>query len=111
MRYIHLNPLRAKLVESFAALDRYRWCGHSVLMGRVKNDWQDRNYVLKWFGQKEREAKKAYRNYVQKGINEGRRPELVGGGLIRSLGGWSQVKALRRSAERELSDERILGNG
>ncbi len=111
VRYIHLNPLRAKLVESLAALDRYRWCGHSVLMGRVKNDWQDRNYVLKWFGQKESEAKKAYRNYVQKGINEGRRPELVGGGLIRSLGGWSQVKALRRSAERELSDDRILGNG
>ena len=40
VRYIHLNPLRAKLVESLAKLDRYRWCGHSVLMGRVKNNWQ-----------------------------------------------------------------------
>ncbi len=36
VHYIHLNPLRAKLVKSLAALDRYRWCGHSVLMGRVK---------------------------------------------------------------------------
>ncbi len=36
VRYIHLNPLRAKLVKSLAALGRYRWCGHSVLMGRVK---------------------------------------------------------------------------
>jgi hypothetical protein len=36
---------------------------------------------------------------------------LVGGGLIRSLGGWSAVKALRRSGDRELSDERILGSG
>ena len=111
VRYIHLNPLRAKLVKNFAELDRYRWCGHSVLMGRVKNDWQDRNYVLRWFGQNQREAKKAYRNYVQEGINEGRRPELVGGGLIRSLGGWSQVKALRRLGVRELCDERILGSG
>ena len=34
VRYIHLNLLRAKLVESLARLDRYRWCGHSVLMGR-----------------------------------------------------------------------------
>ena len=83
VRYIHLNPLRAKLVKSLAALDRYRWCGHSVLMGRVKNDWQDRNYVLRQFGQKEKEAKKSYRNYVQKGVNKGRRPELVGGELIR----------------------------
>ena len=111
VRYIHLNPLRAKLVKSLDKLDRYRWSGHGVLMGRGNNEWQDRDYVLKWFGKKEAEAKKAYRNYVKKGIDEGRRPELVGGGLIRSLGGWSVVKALRRSGNRELSDDRILGSG
>lgn len=66
---------------------------------------------MKWFGKKEGEAKNAYRNYVEKGIAKGRRPELVGGGLIRSLGGWSAVKALRRSGDRELSDGRILGRG
>ena len=49
VRYIHLNPLRAKLMDNIAKLDRYRYCGHSVLMGRVKNDWQDQDYVLKWF--------------------------------------------------------------
>ena len=80
-------------------------------MGKVTNDWQDRDYVLKWFGKKEGAAKRAYRDYVKKGIDQGRRPELVGGGLIRSLGGWSAVKALRRSGDRELSDERILGSG
>jgi len=111
VRYIHLNPLRAKLVESLAQLDRYRWCGHGVVMGKIENEWQDRGYVLKWFGQKEAAAKKAYRSYVQKGIDEGRRPELVGGGLIRSLGGWSAVKAMRRAGDRELSDDRILGSG
>jgi REP element-mobilizing transposase RayT len=111
VRYIHLNPLRAKLIKSLAQLDRYRWSGHGVLMGKVKNDWQNRDYVLKWFGKKQGEAKSAYRNYVKKGIDQGRRPELVGGGLIRSLGGWSAVKAMRRSGERELSDDRILGNG
>jgi len=111
VRYIHLNPLRAKLVKSLSQLDRYRWSGHSVLMGKVENDWQDRDYVLKWFGKTEGQAKDAYRNYVKKAIGEGRRPELVGGGLIRSLGGWSAVKAMRRSGERELSDDRILGSG
>jgi len=111
VRYIHLNPLRAKLVKSLEKLDRYRWSGHGALMGKVKNEWQDRDYVLKWFGKKEGEAIKNYRNYVKKGIDQGRRPELVGGGLIRSLGGWSAVKALRRSGDRELSDDRILGSG
>jgi REP element-mobilizing transposase RayT len=111
VRYIHLNPLRADLVKSLAELDRYRWSGHSVLMGKIKNDWQDRDYILKWFDKKEGQARIAYRNYVKKAIAEGRRPELVGEGLIRSQGGWSAVKAMRRSGERELSDDRILGNG
>jgi putative transposase len=111
VRYIHLNPLRVGLVDSLAKLDRCRYCGHSVLMGRVNNDWQDRDYVLKWFGSKEGEAKRAYRQFVKKGIDQGRRPDLVGGGLIRSQGGWSAVKAMRRLGVREKSDERILGSG
>ena len=36
---------------------------------------------------------------------------MVGGGLIRSQGGWSAVKAIRRLGVREKSDERILGSG
>jgi hypothetical protein len=40
----------------------------------------------------------------------GRRPELVGGGLARSLGGWSEVLALRGRGEKSRSDQRILGN-
>jgi len=80
-------------------------------MGKVKSEWQDRDYVLKWFGKTESDAKGEYRSYVKKGIGQGRRPELVGGGLIRSLGGWSAVKALRRAGGRELSDDRILGSG
>lgn len=111
VRYIHLNPLRVGLVDSLTKLDRYRYCGHSVLMGRVNNDWQDRDYVLKWFGSKEGEAKRVCRQFVKKGIDRGRRPDLVGGGLIRSQGGWSAVKAMRRLGVREKSDERILGSG
>ncbi len=111
VRYIHLNPLRTELVKNLSELDRYRWCGHAVLMGRVRAAWQDRDYVLRWFGQVEGPARKAYRRYVEEGIEEGRRPELVGGGLIRSMGGWSQVISMRSLGHRELSDERILGSG
>jgi DnaJ-class molecular chaperone len=32
-------------------------------------------------------ARKAYRSYVEAGVEQGKRPELVGGGLTRSLGG------------------------
>jgi len=111
VRYIHLNPIRAKVVKTMSELDRYRWCGHSVVMGRMKHEWQDRDYVLSWFGEKEGEARRAYRQYVEEGVGQGRRPELVGGGLIRSMGGWSQVLSMRRHNERVLTDERILGSG
>ena len=48
---------------------------------------------------------------MEEGAAAGRRPELVGGGLVRSLGGWSEVKSLRTRGERLPSDERILGRG
>ncbi len=111
VRYIHLNPLRAGAVKGLAELDIYKFSGHSVLMGKARNEWQDRDYVLNWFGKKEGEAKRAYREFVKGGIAEGNRPELVGGGLIRSLGGWSEVLSMRKRGVRELTDERILGSG
>ena len=111
IRYIHLNPLRAKFVKNMSELNRYRWCGHAVVMGTVKNEWQDRDYVLKWFEKKQGAAKRAYQKYMIEGIEQGRRPDLVGGGLIRSMGGWSEVISMRKLGIKELSDERILGSG
>jgi hypothetical protein len=111
VRYIHLNPLRAGLVDTMKKLDWYRWSGHAFVVGRRQNQWQAVDYVLGWFGDSPTLAKKHYRQFVQSGIDQGRQPHLVGGGLIRSMGGWSEVKALRRIGERELSDDRILGSG
>ena len=80
-------------------------------MGKIKRDFQDTDYILRLFGEKVSAARKAYRVYVKKGIAQGRRPELVGGGLIRSAGGWSVIKAMRRVQDHMKSDERILGDG
>jgi len=99
------------LVGDLKGLERYPYCGHGVILGTIKNDWQDRDEVLAQFGTWEGEAKGAYRRYVEEGVALGRRPELVGGGLVRSLGGWSEVKSLRQRGAKELSDERILGSG
>jgi len=110
VRYIHLNPLRAKIVVSLKELDRYSYCGHSALMGKKKRKWQDVEYALGFFGRRLGEARKGYASYVKEGMALGRRPELVGGGLIRSLGGWDTVKKMRlRGQDRIKSDQRILG--
>jgi len=80
--FYEVGPQVVKNRKNFEDPNRYKCCGHSVLMGRVKNNRQNRDYVLKWFGSKEDEAKKAYL-------------QLVKSGLIMSRGGWSSVKALR----------------
>ena len=109
VRYIHLNLLRARIVKDFTGLNRSPWSGHSALMGRVERKWQETEYVLSFFGER-RAGRKNYRKYVEDGIELGRRPELVGGGLIRSLGGWSEVLSLRERGQRHAFDQRILGD-
>jgi hypothetical protein len=109
VRYIHLNLLRAGLVKDIIELSHTPWSGHSALVGKVKRKWQDIDYVLSFFGQN-RYRRRNYQRYVQKGAALGRRPELVGGGLVRSLGGWSEVLALRSRGEKHRSDQRILGD-
>ena len=110
VRYIHLNLLRAGLVKDLKELNRSFWSGHSALVGKVKREWQNTEYVLSFFDGPDN-ARKNYSQYVKEGIDQGRRPELVGGGLIRSMGGWSAVLASRRRGEREVADQRILGDG
>lgn len=38
VRYIHLNPLRAGIVDGLQALNEYGYCGHSALMGKSRNE-------------------------------------------------------------------------
>ncbi len=111
VRYIHLNPLRAGLVAALRELDRFPWCGHITIVGRTPRPWQNRRTVLAWFGPTEARAVRAYGEYMKDGIPLGRRPDLVGGGLVRSAGGWAEVRAMRQRRDRMAADPRILGNG
>jgi putative transposase len=110
-RYVHLNPLRAKLATDIKELGNYPYSGHSVLLGRVTAEWQNRKYILGLFGDKVSVARGQYLEFVKKGIAAGKRQDLTGGGLVRSVGGWSAVKALRKSGAFQKGDERILGDG
>ena len=111
VRYIHLNLLRAGVVKDLRELNDCPWSGHLALLRNIDGrEWQNRDYVLSYFGGGRR-GRRNYLRFVEEGISLGRRPELVGGGLVRSLGGWSSVIALRRRGEKQVSDERILGDG
>lgn len=111
VRYIHLNPLRAKIVRDMKGLSNYRWSGHSVIMGKSKAEWQSSGEILEYFGKNKFEAVKKYEEFVEEAKSMPKREDLTGGGLIRSAGGWKEVLNLRRSKEKWLADERILGEG
>ena len=172
IRYIHLNPLRAKLVEDLKALDKYPWTGHSAILGRCKNPLvpappskesfsaeggfsfslssgkgkkkedpsnpvnpvcpvepgslpgcstgvkENRPLaektiedVLLYFGGTHKVARRRYRQFVKNGIDQGKRPEFQGGGLVRSAGGNKADLLGRKKEEREKGDARILGSG
>jgi hypothetical protein len=79
-------------------------------MNKTEQPWQNIEYVLGLFSDRKREARKRYREFVEKGILEGRRPDLVGGGLLRSTGGWMGLRGFRKAGIRVKGDERILGD-
>ena len=110
VRYIHLNPVRGGMVQTLDELKSYKYCGHSSLMGKVKREWQDIDYVLGYFGKSKTEARKEYESFVKDGVIQGRRKELTGGGLIRSLGGWTEARDALKGGVHIMSDERILGD-
>ena len=78
VRYIHLNPIRAGLVETINDLDRYPWSGHTVLMGYRKMDGQVVDEVLHYFGRGVSRARIKYRDFMEDGLQVGRRDDLVG---------------------------------
>ena len=111
VRYIHLNPLRARLVGDIAALNDYPYSGHGSIMGKQENEWQTTDSILEIFGSNLSQARHNYHEYVADGATLGNQPGLTGGGLIRSAGGWSGVQQLRKAGSFQKSDERILGDG
>lgn len=110
-RYIHLNPLRAGVVSDIKSLDVYPFSGHAVLMANRSVEWQTTEPILRMFHARERTARSKYLNFVMEGIAAGKRPELVGGGLIRSAGGWKAARDNFKGEMRIKGDERILGSG
>jgi putative transposase len=111
IRYIHLNPLRARLVWDMTTLDDFPYAGHGAIIGKQETEWQATDTILALFGSNLPQARHNYREYIVDGQKSGRQPGLTRGGLIRSAGGWASVQQLRKAGSFQKSDERILGDG
>ena len=108
VRYIHLNPLRAGLVGDVEGLDVFPWSGHAVIVGNRVQEGQGVDEVLGRFGSGVREARRRYGEFMRAGVGQGRRKDLVGGGLRRSLAESGDGLG---GKEKQAYDERVLGGG
>ena len=77
VRYIHLNPVRAGLVEE--PLD-YPWSGHRAYLGKEHVPWLSSDGVLSQFDDRLGIARRRYRAFVRGGNKEGYREDFHSGG-------------------------------
>jgi putative transposase len=110
VRYIHLNPVRAGVINSLAELDAYPWTGHSALMGNTVCSWLAGQEVMNHFADQANPPTLSYRAFIAAGIS-GPGPNLSGGGLVRSYNNWEAIAKLRKEHISCIGDERILGSG
>ena len=62
IRYIHLNPLRAGLVD---AIDDYPWCSHRAYLSGNAPPWLTLDWALSAFGESLHDARRRYARFVQ----------------------------------------------
>jgi putative transposase len=68
-RYVVLNPLRARVVDS---LDQWPWSSHRYLMGEYDApDWLETDWLLARFGATRGEAVSRYQKFVMAGVGLG----------------------------------------
>ena len=91
-RYIHLNPVRARMV---AQPQEYAWSSYQdYLSAKPGPEWLDTRTVLAEIGQNVKNARAAYRRFVEKGTEEPSPLESVVGGML--LGSTDWVERMRK---------------
>jgi REP element-mobilizing transposase RayT len=78
VRYVHLNPVRARVVTS---AEEYPWTGHKAYCGEEIIPWLCTDMTLKMLSAKRNKAIHAYMALVRDGTMGGRRREFHGEGI------------------------------
>ena len=77
VRYLHLNPVRASMVET---PEEYPWSSHGAYLGKELLPWLTTDQVLEQFGKSSVTARTAYERFVWDGLGEAHRPDFCGRG-------------------------------
>ena len=97
--YIHLNPVRAGLVEEPI---NYRWSSYRLCVREDKGDLVDRDFLWAQFSNKKTIARKEYERFVMSRIGQGHREDFYDLKDQRFLGQEQFVEDLHRTLSEEL---------
>ena len=104
IRYVHLNPLRAGLVEH---PDEDRWSSHRAYAAMdPRPGWLDTRFVLQDFGEDQAEQVRAYRAFIEDGMESTARSAVFSGDE------WSEVarEAWRNTGNDVAVSDPIVGS-
>lgn len=93
VRYIHLNPIRAKIVQK---LDEYPYSGHRHYAGSGVSEVLEPSRVLDMLG-----GRAGYRRFIQDGLTEGHREEYYQVVDQRFLGDEGFTEKLKSKSDEE----------
>jgi len=107
IRYIHLNPVRAKVVTD---PDGYPWTGHLGYLGKAKDGLVDEDFVLGQFGRRKSLARRKYREFVMErldGEHEGKYYEVKDQRYLGEESFIDRIEGQKREAENAVYDVSI----
>ena len=112
-RYIHLNPVRAKMAET---PEEYDWSSYKYYIGRKKApEWLFREFILGYFGKNISSAQKGYKKFVSSLVKkeyDSPLEDVFGSVFLGSPDFIEQIKTRYlsdRKPDKELSALRQLG--
>jgi putative transposase len=108
VRYIHLNPVRAKIVKD---PEKYLWSGHRAYMGQGTLPWLTTEWVLLQFSRRLKTARTKYREFIKYGMDEGHRQEFhVGTSGGRILGDDAVYMKTKQTERKTVPLEDIIAS-
>jgi putative transposase len=104
IRYIHLNPVRAMMVDDPL---QYRWSSHQAYLMKQEFTWLTSDNCLKMFGESRHEAMEAFHHFVLLGIGRDDGIDFkkgISGGI---LGEDAFIEKMQEEIEGSLNNETL----
>ncbi|MBI5167066.1 MAG: transposase [candidate division NC10 bacterium] len=104
VRYIHLNPVRAKIVKD---PKDYPWSSHRAYLGLYLNDPVETELVLWTFSENKSRARRKYEAFTLEALGEGRQEQYYRAVDQRVLGDEAFVEKVQRKTQKAVESRRL----